>query len=105
MPIPKLIAYFLVDVFHPQNMFWLDVVGICFKGVRYSLLFVGSYCFVFLGVWERALFQSNLSLIPVLFGFVVFSSYLCFSACLVFCLMGSASFIWNDLRHLGIVFP
>ena len=87
MSFPKLVVFFsLVDVFHPQNMFWLDVVGVCFKGVFIVVSSLLLFCC--LGVWERAFFRSNLSLVLAFFGFAVFSVrvllILCFSACLVF---------------------
>ena len=44
----KIVMILFGGCFHPQNIFWLDVVGICFQGVRYSLLLLRCCCFV---VW------------------------------------------------------
>ena len=85
----------VVDFFHPQNMCLFHVLGLSFEGVRDSLLL--HICFCFLGVWHTTFFRSNLSLLPALFGFVVFFLGVfpflgVSSACLVFFVMGSALF-------------
>ena len=57
------------------------------------------------GVWKRAFFRSNFSLVPGFFGLVVFSVrvLLIFMFLLVWCFIGSGLSIFNSLRHLGIV--
>ena len=88
-----------------------DVLEICFEGVRdYLLLFVCCY-FVAL-LFEKTIFRSNLSLVPGLFGLVVFSLFVLFLFFVfvrVRCFLASALFLWNalpgqSLPHLGIVF-
>ena len=65
-----LFMFSFVDSFCLQNMFLLDILGICFEGVRDSLLLlICCRCF---GVWWRAFFLSNLSLVPAFLGFVLF---------------------------------
>ena len=108
----KLIVLSLVGVVHPQNMFCLDVAGVCFKGVRYSLLFLRC-SFVVWVFGEKPSFGptcllclhylDSLCSLFVLFVFCV-CVCVCVSACLVF-LMGSALFLWNALRRIGIAFP
>ena len=100
----KSVSFSLVGVFHPQNMFLLNVVGICFKGVRESLSF--HCCFVVLVFGQEPSFGPicllclySLDLLSSLFVLFLFYVFL-----LVWCFLGSASFLWNSLRHLGIVF-
>ena len=104
----KHISHFVcfVAFFCPQNIFvwcsWNMFWGSKgFFAASFLLLFC---CF---GVWKRAFFRSNLSLVPGLFGLVVFSVrvllMLCVEFLLVWCFLGSALFLWNALRHLGVV--
>ena len=86
-------------------MFLFRVLGLCFEGVRDSLLLL-IYCsfFVCFGVWNTTLLRSNLSLVLAFFGFVVF-----FVGALLFVFLLVWCFLWvlvpfNSRRHLGIVF-
>ena len=94
-------------------MLLFDVVGICFEGARNSLLLL--ICLVVLLFWcleTNLLSVCLLSLVPSFFGFVVFSVralfvFFVFVFLLVWCFfnVGSALFLFNSLRRLGIVFP
>ena len=88
-PLQKSLFFLFGGLFFcPQNMFLFDVLGICFEGVRDSLLLLLIWCYFCLGVLKRAFIRSNLSLVPPFFGVVVFfvSALFIFgvSACVVF---------------------
>ena len=105
-PFKKSLFLSFVDFFCPQNVFWFQALGICFEEVRDSdLLLICCCCFVALVFGTKAFFRSNLSLLPAFFGFVVFSvrAFLIFVFLLVWWFLGSGLFLWNALRHLGIV--
>ena len=55
-----------------QNMYLLDIVGICSEGVRDSLLLLICCYIVVLVFGEEPSFLSNLSLVPAFLGFVLF---------------------------------
>ena len=90
MSFRRIIFYFsLVDLFHPQNMFLFHVLGLCFEGVRDSLLLLilFFFCVLVFGtqpsfgplvscaciLWIRCLLCSSSSLLSS-----------CVSACVVF---------------------
>ena len=105
-PLRKIIVYFsFVAFFCPQNMFLLDILGICFSGSKG--LFVASYLLLYrcFGVWWRAFFLSNLSLVPACLGFVLFCvrSFL-FWVLLFLWSFAEVCFLLFYLPHLGLLF-
>ena len=99
------LLFFFVDSFCSQNMFSLDILGICFEGVRDSLLLL-ICCYIVVLVFGEEPSFCPICLLCQHFGdsFCVCSCFLYFGCFCFFRVLLRSIFCFAYLPHLGLLF-